>query len=262
MADADPHQMEQVFLNIINNALDAMMENGPGGKLKVKVYSKDKFVCIEFHDSGPGIQDPKRIFDPFYTTKSVGKGTGLGLSICYGIVKEHGGDIIARNRAEGGATLEVRVPVAGQSRDTSDKSAPLPKRELAVEGSVLLAEEEEAVLEFERDVLVGAGAKVVTLKNNADAKERLLKEKFDAVIMNGTANGGGAAEIYRWVAEKCPGMEKCLLFTFSSVMDSDTRNFLQTNNVPFLVKPFEVGDLITVARKLLQKTQAAAGAGD
>src|SRR5207245_485289 len=78
-ADADPHQLEQVFLNIINNALDAMLENSQGGTLKVKVHRKDKFVCIEFHDSGPGIQDPKRIFDPFYTTKSVGTGTGLDL---------------------------------------------------------------------------------------------------------------------------------------------------------------------------------------
>ena len=79
------------------------------GVLKVRVFKKDAFVCVEFDDSGPGIKDPSRIFDPFYTTKSVGKGTGLGLSICYGIVKEHGGEIVARNREEGGATIEVRL---------------------------------------------------------------------------------------------------------------------------------------------------------
>src|ERR1700690_2604929 len=106
---ADPHQLEQVFLNVINNALDAIVEGNGGGVLKVRAFTKDAFVCVEFDDSGPGITDPTRIFDPFYTTKSVGKGTGLGLSICYGIVKEHGGEIVARNREEGGATIEVRL---------------------------------------------------------------------------------------------------------------------------------------------------------
>ena len=76
---ADPHQLEQVFLNIINNALDAMVEGSGSGVLKVRVFKKDAYVCVEFDDSGPGIKDPSRIFDPFYTTKSVGKGTGLGL---------------------------------------------------------------------------------------------------------------------------------------------------------------------------------------
>ena len=261
IADADPHQIEQVFLNIINNALDAIMENGPGGTLKVKAYGKDKFVVTEFHDSGPGIQDPKRIFDPFYTTKSLGKGTGLGLSICYGIVKEHGGDIVAHNRPEGGAVLEIRIPVAGQNAAATEAPVVTPKRESAIEGRVLLVEEEEAVLEFERDVLAGAGASVVTLTNTAQAKERLLTETFNAVILNGMSPTVPVQEMHRWLAEKRPGMEKKLLVTFSSMVEPAVREFLQANSVPFLVKPFEVGDLIVAARKILQRTQAA-GAGN
>ena len=109
---ADPHQLEQVFLNIINNALDAMIEGSGSGVLKITIAKKEAFVCVEFADSGPGIKGSNRIFDPFYTTKSIGKGTGLGLSICYGIVKEHNGDIVARNREEGGAALEVRLPAS------------------------------------------------------------------------------------------------------------------------------------------------------
>ncbi len=109
---ADPHQIEQVFLNIINNAVDAVLETGRAGKLKIRVYCEKGDVCAQFADDGPGIKDPKRIFDPFYTTKNVGKGTGLGLSICYGIVKEHGGDITAHNASEGGAVIEVRLPMA------------------------------------------------------------------------------------------------------------------------------------------------------
>ena len=112
MVVADPHQLEQVFLNIINNAVDAVLEAGRSGKLKIRVYCEKGAVCAQFADDGPGIKDPKRIFDPFYTTKNVGKGTGLGLSICYGIVKEHGGDITAHNASEGGAVIEVRLPMA------------------------------------------------------------------------------------------------------------------------------------------------------
>jgi len=260
-ADADPHQMEQVFLNIINNALDAMMESGSGGKLRVKVYSKEKFVCVEFRDSGPGIQDPKRIFDPFYTTKSIGKGTGLGLSICYGIVKEHGGDIVAHNHPDGGAVVEVRVPAAGQSKIVVEKEIALPKRESALEGRILLAEDEEAVLEFERDVLVGAGASVVPVNGSGDLKERMLTQVFDGFVISGAFSSWKAPEIYKWLAEKSPGAEKRVMFTFSTMIDPEVRSFLQEHNVPFLVKPFEVSDLISAARKLTQKTQAAT-AGD
>src|SRR3981081_4042365 len=81
---ADPHQLEQVYLNIIKNAADAMMDGGRGGRLRVSIATENGNVVTSFHDSGPGIYDPKHVFDPFYTTKGVGKGTGLGLSICYG----------------------------------------------------------------------------------------------------------------------------------------------------------------------------------
>ena len=113
---ADAHQIEQVFLNIINNAVDAILETGRTGKLKIHIATQNGHVCTSFSDDGAGIKDPKRIFDPFYTTKSVGKGTGLGLSICYGIVKEHGGDITAHNNSEGGATIEVRIPASAARR--------------------------------------------------------------------------------------------------------------------------------------------------
>ena len=259
---ADPHQIEQVFLNIINNAVDAILETGRPGKLKIRIFCENGHVCTQFADDGPGIKDPKRIFDPFYTTKSVGKGTGLGLSICYGIVKEHGGDITARNQTEGGAVIEVRLPLAAPaeaSRELAPAATPR-RREGAINGRVLLVEEETAVLDFERDVLAGAGASVVTARTSQDVKARLLSEPFDALIMSGKLAGDwNARETFTWLKENCPGMESHVLFTYShGAEQNETRAFLQENNVSFLVKPFEVAELISQARRLLHKAVAAA----
>jgi CheY-like chemotaxis protein len=229
-----------------------MVESSGSGVLKVRVFTKDAYVCVEFDDSGPGIKDPSRIFDPFYTTKSVGKGTGLGLSICYGIVKEHGGEIIARNRDEGGATIEVRL-LASEKPALPETTAPT-RRESLLAGRVMLVEDEEAVLEFERDVLVGAGADVTTSMSVEDTQAKLLAASFDVVVMNGRMPGGSSArEIYEWIAKNCPGLEKGLLLTFSTVTDAQTRTFLQEQGVPSLAKPFEVADLISHVRTLSQR---------
>src|SRR5579871_6262556 len=214
---ADPHQLEQVFLNVINNAVDAMLESGRTGKIRIAVSLEGGSVCTRFTDDGPGLKDPKRIFDPFYTTKSVGKGTGLGLSICYGIVKEHGGDITAFNAPEGGAVIEVKLPAAAAlvSEPEVPKLAARP-HDGAISGRILLIEEEEAVLEFERDVLTGAGASVVTARSSEEVKTRLLSEPFHAVIMSAKMPGEwNARESYDWVKANCTGMDEHVLFTFS-----------------------------------------------
>jgi PAS domain S-box-containing protein len=250
---ADPHQLEQVFLNVINNALDAMVEGSGGGVLKVRVFKKDSYVCVEFDDNGPGLKDPNRIFDPFYTTKSIGKGTGLGLSICYGIVKEHGGEIVARNREEGGATIEIRL-LASEKPALAESPVVLPRRESVLSGRVLLVEDEEAVLEFERDVLVGAGAEVTTSMSIDDTKSLLRKGSYDVIVMNGRMPGEcNAREIHEWLISNCPGSERGLLFTFSTLTDQETRTFLQEHGLPSLAKPFEIADLIVQVRALSQR---------
>jgi signal transduction histidine kinase len=104
----DGNQLMQVFFNIISNGLDAMQPDG--GVLTIKTIRDRSSVVILIMDTGPGIKEPHRVFDPFYTTKPVGKGTGLGLSICFGIVQEHGGKILCYNRQEGGAVFRVELP--------------------------------------------------------------------------------------------------------------------------------------------------------
>jgi two-component system NtrC family sensor kinase len=105
----DGNQLLQVFFNIVNNGIDAM-EATEGGVLTIKTIRDRGNVVILFTDTGPGIKDPQRVFDPFYTTKPVGKGTGLGLSICFGILQEHAGKILCYNSQQGGAVFRVELP--------------------------------------------------------------------------------------------------------------------------------------------------------
>jgi two-component system NtrC family sensor kinase len=106
---ADKNQLLQVFLHLSRNAMDAMEPKG-GGVLRLVTRAEDAEVVIEFSDTGVGLKEPERVFDPFYTTKGVGQGTGLGLSSAYGIIQEHRGKISCHNRQEGGATFQVRLP--------------------------------------------------------------------------------------------------------------------------------------------------------
>jgi two-component system NtrC family sensor kinase len=111
----DSHQLQQVFLNILNNAYDAVRETGRPARIEIETSWSEGSIQVLFRDNGNGIANTERIFDPFFTTKEVGKGTGLGLSICYGIVREHGGEILCHNNSgREGATFIVRLPAAAQ----------------------------------------------------------------------------------------------------------------------------------------------------
>jgi len=119
----DGNQLMQVFFNVINNAVDAMDSHAGGGKLTIKTMRDRANVVVLFSDTGPGIKEPHRVFDPFYTTKPIGKGTGLGLSICFGIVQEHAGKILCYNSQEGGAVFRVELPAVLAALPTRDVAA-------------------------------------------------------------------------------------------------------------------------------------------
>jgi signal transduction histidine kinase len=111
MVEGDANQLIQVFLHIIANAIDAM-EGNEGGLLAIAIRAGQERIEIGFVDTGSGLKDPRRVFEPFYTTKLVGKGVGLGLSTCYGIIRQHGGEIDCQNRPEGGAVFRLVLPAA------------------------------------------------------------------------------------------------------------------------------------------------------
>jgi len=107
----DGHRLFQAFVQVVENALDALEEAG-GGLLEVSAHLQGEEVVVQFSDNGPGIREPHRVFDPFYTTKPIGKGTGLGLSAVYGVVQDHRGQITCHNKPEGGAVFVLHLPVA------------------------------------------------------------------------------------------------------------------------------------------------------
>ncbi|HEX3320425.1 MAG TPA: ATP-binding protein [Terriglobales bacterium] len=109
------NQLFMAFLEIITNAIDAVTEDG-GGTVLVSAHEVEDEIVLEFSDSGPGIREPKRVFDPFYTTKPIGKGTGLGLSATYGVMQDHGGHISCYNKPERGAVFVVRLPAASREQ--------------------------------------------------------------------------------------------------------------------------------------------------
>jgi PAS domain S-box-containing protein len=120
----DSQQLQQVFLNLLNNAYDAIEESGRRGRIFLRTAHTGQWIEISITDNGTGIVDVERIFDPFFTTKQTGKGTGLGLSICYGIVRAHGGEIQCRNNANGeGSTFSIRIPVAVENTSAAAKEA-------------------------------------------------------------------------------------------------------------------------------------------
>ena len=117
---ANANQLFQSFIEIIENAMDALEESG--GKLEITAQRQGPEVLLQFSDTGPGIREPQRVFDPFYTTKPIGKGSGLGLSAVYGVIQDHGGQISCRNKPHGGALFVINLPataaqVAGAAGD-------------------------------------------------------------------------------------------------------------------------------------------------
>ncbi|MGA1988209.1 MAG: HAMP domain-containing sensor histidine kinase, partial [Candidatus Sulfotelmatobacter sp.] len=116
------NQLFQAFVEIIDNAMDALEESG-GGSLKITAQRQAKEAVLQFSDTGPGIRDPLRVFDPFYTTKPVGKGTGLGLSAVYGVIQDHSGQITCQNKPEGGAIFTVKIPAAESSAQVASAAA-------------------------------------------------------------------------------------------------------------------------------------------
>jgi len=255
VTSADPHQLQQVFLNMVNNAVDAMLEQSNEGDLWVKTGAKGDKLFIEFTDNGPGVKDASRVFDPFYTTKPVGKGTGLGLSICYGIVTEHGGSISVRNVPPRGASFTIEVPylpakAAKSSETTSEK-------EHGREGRILLVDQDDSVLEAVGGILRGRDHAVETVKSAADAMELLEEQEFDLVVADLDVAGNGRNILQDWILARRPALAKRCIWTRLASPLAQSQDESSKGREHVLQKPFKAAELIAAVDGALASVQTA-----
>ena len=240
----DFHQLQQVFINILVNAHQAMMERG-GGKLKVSSREVDGFVRFEVRDDGPGISEENlsRIFDPFFTTKEVGQGTGLGLSICYGIIEEHRGRISARNHVDGGAVFTVEIPIIASPAAPEERLAPPgPAKATAdLRGcNVLVVDDELTIVDILYQVLKSDGFRVDTALSGTIALKKLEKERYDLIISDLKMPGMSGQELYDRVRCLDEALSRRIIFSTGDVVSSETRSFLERSGNMYLQKPFEI----------------------
>lgn len=253
---ADPHQMQQVFLNMVNNALDAILESAAEGDIWIRTAAVRGRIIIEIADSGPGVKDSLRVFDPFYTTKPVGKGTGLGLSICYGIVTEHGGSIHVRNAPPRGATFTIELPL--QTGKNADVAAPPPPTPISKEGRILIVDRDESVLEAVSEILRSRYSSVQTAQTAASAQEILGKKEFDVIVADlRLSDRKGGRGFFEWLEAEQPVMGKRLVLMSSAApLDGDSGQW-ERPGLQILQKPFKTAELISAVEEILRQVYAA-----
>jgi two-component system NtrC family sensor kinase len=257
LTGADAHQLQQVFLNILNNAVDAILERSDRGDIWVRTSQGDRCIVAEFVDSGPGMQDTHRVFDPFYTTKPVGKGTGLGLSICYGIISEHGGEISVRNAAGQGAAVSVSLPVLPVANHGGPRS-PTCANDLPIAGRVLLVDDEESVLELEKEILQSRRLTVLTARSGKEAMEVLQNESVDLIVTDMKIPGEITGRLlYQWIRDQRPQLAPRVVFTMSDANDEDSRDLFESSGCPYVQKPFEVDVFWRVVQRSLLQPETA-----
>lgn len=252
---ADGHQVQQVLLNLVINAEQAMLAANGRGTLVVRTWhdGERKSVVIEVNDDGPGIPDETqgKIFDPFFTTKEVGKGTGLGLTVAYAIAQEHGGRIWLKSRAGGGASFFVELPVAAPTVH-GNKATQQPVSLDQFKGRhVLVVEDEPALAVAVAEALGDAGFIVERAGDGEEGLTRLSEGTFDLIVCDLKMPRIDGMQFYRAMAAATPSLARRVIFVTGDVAGTDAERFLEETGCRWLSKPFRLGDLLRAARDTL-----------
>ncbi|MFI5179729.1 MAG: ATP-binding protein, partial [Vicinamibacterales bacterium] len=220
---ADGHQIQQVLLNLVINAEQAMLAAHGRGTLVVRTWhdADQESVVLEINDDGPGIPDEvqPKIFDPFFTTKEVGKGTGLGLTVAYAIVHEHGGRIRLETHANAGASFYVELPVSGGKLATAPMTrGPLPGQAEAVAGaSILIVEDETQLANAVADALRDAGYLVSHAADGEEALAKIAEQAIDLVICDLKMPRLDGKAFYRELSAAAPALARRVIFVTGDV---------------------------------------------
>jgi len=279
----DPGQLQQVLVNLIGNARQAIEEQGKGGTVRVKTRRvADQRVLLEVSDDGPGIPQAiqARIFDPFFTTKPAGVGTGLGLAIVLGIVREHGGRIHLTSNLGHGSAFSIELPaLASAEMPWPAISGPSPVRPrleplLAPEpletvhagaalgawagNRVLVLEDEPTVARLIADVLEDEGLRVDVLLDPREALDRTAREDYALAICDMKMPELDGEHFYQALALAQNPLRERFLFVTGDVLAAHTREFLERNHLPHVAKPFRVEELTEKIRGVLEATSPRA----
>ncbi|MBI3890967.1 MAG: response regulator [Candidatus Wallbacteria bacterium] len=252
---ADPHQLQQVFFNIINNGYQAVKGfRREGGELIVRTKVHDGMIRVEVCDNGPGIPAAlvKRIFDPFFTTKKLGEGTGLGLSITYGIIKEHHGKISVESVEGQGATFHVDLPISlDKPISESVKEGPDIQASKFQGKKILVIDDETNIAEVCRMGLERLGCAVQITSDGPDAIARIERESFDLIISDIRMPGMDGPAIYSAVRQRNPELASRIIFMTGDTLSPQTKSFLDAAGNIFINKPFVMEELkAAVARHI------------
>ena len=257
MTMADSFQIQQVFLNIINNAQHAMTEHEGKGMLNISTYyKKEGVIAIKFSDTGPGIapENLNRLFDPFFTTKGVGMGTGLGLSVSYGMIKEHGGKISVTSKLGEGATFTIELPVILPEAELSKEGAVKDKAEEAKKiikkANVIVVDDEPVILELVKEILTKDGHSVDTAENGKAALKLIKERQYDLLISDVKMPDMSGIELLNKVKKADPELAKRVIITTGDSAGED----VVKKGFGYLPKPFTVENLNkAVAEALAEK---------
>lgn len=243
----DPYTIQQVFLNIVNNAHLAMKEKGGKHKLTARTEHKEELLKIYFTDSGPGISEAnlKKIFDPFFTTREVGKGTGLGLSISYGIIKEHNGELRVTSRQGEGATFIIELPVLSEAEVKKPVMASSSDAEITdgEKKNILVVDDEQSILELIKAIVESMGHNVCTASDAKIAMDKIKNKDYDMIISDIRMPNMDGKELYWTIRRSRPDLLKKILFTTGDSINSETQKFLQDTKVSYIGKPFSTAEL-------------------
>jgi two-component system cell cycle sensor histidine kinase/response regulator CckA len=252
---ADGHQIQQVLLNLIINAEQAMLSANGRGILVVRSWhdADRESVILEINDDGPGIPEDMqpKVFDPFFTTKEVGKGTGLGLTVAYAIVQEHGGRIRIESRPSSGASFCVELPVGG-GKPPATRMTPQAAVDGVAGAAILVVEDEAALATALIDALRDASYIVDRAANGEEALARLKERPFDLVICDLKMPRLDGKSFYRTLAEASLDLARRVIFVTGDVAGTEAETFLRESGCRWLAKPFRLADLLREVREGLR----------
>jgi signal transduction histidine kinase len=254
----DAHRLLQVFVNILQNARQAMESSAPPRRIRIEGRRVAEGVRLEFSDSGPGIRPEHlpRLFEPFFTTKDVGRGTGLGLSLAYGTVRDHGGRIEVRNNPGAGACFVVTLPVAAGPAAERPAAPGAKAGEAATAGAgerILVVDDEALLAAVVVEALRSEGYSADAARSGDEALQLLQQQPYDLVITDLKMPGMDGPRLREEILRRAPGFSGRILFSTGDVASSSTRRFLEETGSACLTKPFRLAELRRVVRGALEK---------